>query len=121
MKWLFYTTLGVGVGVALTLLSQKALENRDWTFTARRTIDDFYSKLEDAYDAVRRIDAEDVRNAIMDKLDDIKQRFYEFDIGEVKENAKDVVNNFVYEIKNVLGQVESELSKQWLKLRDQTA
>ena len=29
MKWLFYTTLGVGVGVALTLLSQKALENRD--------------------------------------------------------------------------------------------
>jgi actin-like ATPase involved in cell morphogenesis len=57
----------------------------------------------------------------MDKLDDIKQRFYEFDIGEVKENAKDVVNNFVYEIKNVLGQVESELSNQWLKLRDQTA
>ena len=97
------------------------MENRDWSFTSRSAIDDFYSKLEEAYDAVRRINAEDIKQTIMGKLDDIKQRFYEFDISDVKENAKDVVDDFVYEVKNVISQIESQLSNQWLRFKDQTA
>jgi gas vesicle protein len=122
MKYLCYTALGVGMGIVLTLVSQKVYsKSKDISFITRRTIDDFYAKLEDAYDAVKRIDVEEIKRDIMRKLDDVKQRFNEFDIGEMKDDVKAAIDKFTQEVKDIVGQIEAQLSSQWLKYRDQTA
>jgi predicted HAD superfamily phosphohydrolase len=122
MKYLYYTALGIGVGVMLTIISQKIYSNsKDISFITRRTIDDIYSRLEDAYDAVKRIDVDDVKHEIMQKLDDVKQRFNEFDIGEMKDDVKAAIDGFAHEVKGIINQIEAQLSSQWLKYRDQTA